>query len=138
VREYCGAPRAALGRAVAAGYLFSIRLVDKTTGRGIPRVSLSTPDRTVWLTDSAGYAAVQTIGREGLHVYFTIATGGYEVPADSMFGIRGALLLVRAGGSAVVEMLRTQRAERLYRLASGQGCNLPRTAHRRWLFSFYI
>jgi hypothetical protein len=81
----------------------------------VPRVELSTVDHSVWVTDSAGLAAVEVAGREGLATFFSIATDGYEVVADA-FGNRGVMARLVAGGNATVQLTRTQKAERLYRL----------------------
>ena len=100
--------------AAAPGY-FALHCVDKATGRGVPRVELTSVDHTVWVTDSNGLAAVEVTGREGLNTFFTVATDGYEVPADA-FGNRDVQAKLVAGGNATVELTRTQKAERLYRL----------------------
>ena len=51
-----GTPNEFMARGPAG--LFALRCVDKATGRGVPRVSLLGVDNSVWLTDSAGYAAI--------------------------------------------------------------------------------
>ena len=34
--------------------------------------------RSAGVTDSAGFAAIETAGREGMHVFFAVSTDGYE------------------------------------------------------------
>ena len=111
------AGRAAL-RSPAASF-FGIRVVDKDTGRGVPRVKLTTTTNEVWITDSGGQAAVLTTGYEGLSTFFSVASDGYEYAADG-FGYRGTSLTVRGGENTTMIVTRTQKAERLYRL-TGQG-----------------
>lgn len=98
---------------------FGIQAVDKATRRGVPRVKLTTTTNEVYLTDSAGQAAVPTLGIEGLGVYFKVETDGYDSHADG-FGYQGATFTVTAGGNATIQVTRLQKAERLYRL-TGQG-----------------
>ncbi len=99
----------------AAGGYFALQCVDKATGRGVPRVLLSTVDHSTWLTDSNGMAAIEVTGRENLVTFFVVATDGYEVASDA-FGNRGVKVTLVAGGNATVHLMRTQKAERLYRL----------------------
>ena len=101
--------------ASSAGGYFALRCVDRATGRGVPRVELATVDHSVWVTDSAGLAAVEVAGREGLTTFFSIATDGYEVAADGL-GSRDVKARLVAGGNVTVQLTRTQKAERLYRL----------------------
>jgi len=103
----------------AAGAYFGIHAVDKATGRGVPRVKLTTTTNDVFITDSAGQAAVPTLGIEGLDVWFKIESDGYDAQADG-FGFQGVALKVTAGGNTTILLTRTQLAERLYRL-TGQG-----------------
>jgi len=51
----------ALASAANPAY-FGIHVVDKDTGRGVPRVKLTTTTNEVFITDSAGWAAVIALG----------------------------------------------------------------------------
>lgn len=98
-----------------AAPLFTVHTTDAKTGRGIPRVSLTMIDSTEYVTDSAGFAAIDITGLEGLHVFMRVSTDGYAMPTDP-FGFRGFHAQLKAGGRANVTLARTQVAERLYRL----------------------
>ena len=104
---------------LAVASFFGILVVDKDTGRGVPRVKLTTTTNEVWITDSAGRAAILTTGFEGLDTFFSVESDGYEYAPD-MFGYRGTTFTVRAGANATIAVTRKQMAERLYRL-TGQG-----------------
>ncbi|MBE0537576.1 MAG: hypothetical protein IH624_18075, partial [Phycisphaerae bacterium] len=113
----------ACGAAFGAGSLeqagFFIRVVDETTGRGVPLITLKTTNHLSWVTDSAGVAAVIEPGLMGQQVFFHVAGHGYTYPADG-FGYRGARLDVRPGAWAQVKVKRVNIAERLYRV-TGEG-----------------
>ncbi|MEQ9423518.1 MAG: hypothetical protein RJQ09_03800 [Cyclobacteriaceae bacterium] len=94
---------------------FSIQVVDQETGRGIPLVKLIIMSRNTYWTDSRGMIAFNEPGMMDRDVYFTIESDGYEYPA-SFDGRRNVVLKTERGGSAIIEMTRTQPAERLYRL----------------------
>ena len=102
----------------SAGF-FGIQVIDQATGRGVPRVKLTTTTNEVWITDSGGQAAVLTTAFEGLSTFFSLESDGYEYAADA-FGYRGTSFVVKAGDNATIALTRTQKAERLYRL-TGQG-----------------
>jgi hypothetical protein len=94
--------------------LFSLRAVDSETGRGVPRVTFTTTYESSWITDSNGYVAISTLGIEGETLWFAAAADGYEAKADA-FGNRGLHASITSGGSAMLNVERTQIAERLYR-----------------------
>ena len=94
--------------------LFSLRAVDSETGRGVPRVTFTTTYESSWITDSNGYVAISTLGIEGETLWFAAAADGYEAKADA-FGDRGLHASITSGGSATLNVERTQIAERLYR-----------------------
>ena len=50
-----------------------------------------------------------------MHVFFAVSTDGYSVPADG-FGNEQVTVVVSAGKRHVLQMTRTQKAERLFRL----------------------
>ena len=100
------------------GY-FGIQVVDRATGRGVPRVKLTTTTNDVFVTDSAGNAAVLTAAYAGLQTWFSVDSDGYTAPSSG-FNTHGVRLVVEADKNATVQVTRTQKAERLYRL-TGQG-----------------
>ncbi len=100
------------------GY-YVISVVDEATGRGVPLVELKTVAGVTYYTDSNGLVAFYEPGMMGRRVFFFIKADGYEYPEDG-FGYRGRAFDVKAGGSAVVKLKRTEIAERLYRL-TGEG-----------------
>lgn len=94
---------------------FGIRVLDAETGRGVPLVRLETTDASVFISDSAGWIAIEDPVLMGRTVHFTITSHGYEYPTDG-FGYRGVALDVTPGGRAEIAVNRTNIAERLYRL----------------------
>ena len=102
----------------AARY-FSIAVRDAETGRGVPLVELRTVNNLLFVTDSAGIAALDEPGLNGQKVFFHVASHGYEFPADG-FGIRGTAVEVSPGGQAELTIRRLNVAERLYRV-TGEG-----------------
>jgi hypothetical protein len=105
--------------AQSAREYFVISVVDEATGRGVPMVRLSSTNHLAWYTDSNGLAALQEPSLVGRDVFFEVASDGYEYPKDG-FGIRGKALKIVPGGSATLQLERTQIAERLYRV-TGEG-----------------
>lgn len=98
---------------------FGIRVVDAATGRGVPLVELKTVSNVRLYTDSAGWAAIDDPALLGRRVFFSVASHGYEFPADG-FGSRGRAIELTPGGSAELKVKRLNVAERLYRL-TGEG-----------------
>jgi hypothetical protein len=98
---------------------FGIEVVDEATGRGVPLVELTTTSGIGYVTDSAGRVAFDEPGLMNQRVFFSVRSHGYECKADG-FGIRGAALDVKPGGSAQLKLKRLNIAERLYRV-TGQG-----------------
>src|SRR5687767_10154143 len=66
---------------------FGVQVADESTGRGVPLVELETTSKLRYVTDSAGYAAIDAPELVGQKVHFRISSYGYEYPADG-FGIR--------------------------------------------------
>lgn len=97
---------------------FAIRVVDADTGRGVPLVVLKTTNEQSFITDSAGYVAIDGPDLLGRKVYFHVWSHGYEFPKDG-FGYRGKALDVQAGGEATLQIRRLNIAERLYRVTGG-------------------
>jgi hypothetical protein len=98
---------------------FGIRVVDETTGRGIPLVELRTVNHLVFVTDSAGWVALNEPGWMGQSVFFHIQSHGYEHPKDG-FGYRGVAVRIMRGGKVEIRLKRINLAERLYRV-TGEG-----------------
>src|SRR5277367_5460739 len=80
---------------------FAIRVVDETTGRGVPLVELRTVDAARYVTDNAGLVAFDEPGLMGTEVYFHVKSHGYEYHADG-FGNRGVRLRPEAGAEATI------------------------------------
>lgn len=117
---------AALGLAGAAAPLpaapgdwFGIRVVDAEDGRPVPLVELETVNRRRFVSDNAGWVAVQEPGLRGQRVWFTVRSHGYAYPADA-FGATGLALVVTAGGRAEIRLPRRNVAQRVARL-TGEG-----------------
>jgi len=94
---------------------FGIRVVDDLTGRGVPLVELETINHVLYVTDSAGWAAVADPELMGQPTYFSVRSHGYKYPADG-FGYRGVTLKVQPGQTSEIKIERTNIAERLYRV----------------------
>jgi hypothetical protein len=101
------------------GRYFAIEVVDDQTGRGVPMVELQGTSGARYYTDSNGLIAFHEPGLMGRKVFFAVASPGYEFAPDG-FGIRGAVLETKPGGSARLVIKRINIAKRLYRL-TGQG-----------------
>ncbi len=102
-----------------AARFFGIRAVDEQTGRGIPLVELETVNNLRFVTDSAGWIAIDEPSWEGEPVYFHVRSHGYEYPQDG-FGFAGTVLTCQPGEPAVLRLKRQNLAERLYRV-TGEG-----------------
>jgi len=98
---------------------FGIHVIDETTGRGVPLVTLKTTNNITLITDSAGWIAFNEPGLMNRVVYFSVEGPGYALAKDG-FGFAGVRLTPVAGKTAEVKVLRTNIAERLCRL-TGQG-----------------
>jgi hypothetical protein len=98
---------------------FAIEVVDDQTGRGVPLVELKTVSNVWYYTDSAGLVAIDDPAYIGRTIFFNISSHGYDYPADG-FGIRGAQVNMKPGGSVTLKIKRINIAERLYRI-TGEG-----------------
>ena len=98
---------------------FGIRIVDEQTGRGVPLAELRTVSNAVYVTDSAGWAAIAEPDLANREVYIHIESPGYEVAKDG-FGFRGKRMQLVPGQKETVKIRRTAIAERMYRV-TGQG-----------------
>lgn len=98
---------------------FAIHVIDEQTGRGVPMVELTTVSHDRFITDSAGFAAVDDPLLLGRKVYFEVRSPGYVFPKDGL-GFTGASVETKSGGSVKWRIKRTNIAERLYRI-TGEG-----------------
>jgi hypothetical protein len=98
---------------------FKIRVIDESTGGGIPMVKLTTTSNVVGYTDSNGFYAFREPGLMDLDVFFTVESDGYRFAKDG-FGFSGKALHTAPGGSVELKMERLNIAERVYRV-TGQG-----------------
>ncbi len=98
---------------------FTIQVIDRQTGRGVPLVELRTTNSIRLFTDSNGIVAFLEPGLMDREVFFFVESHGYEVPKDG-FGYRGVRLRTTPGEEATVKIDRLNIAERLYRV-TGQG-----------------
>ena len=116
----CGA---GVARAVAssdgASRYFTIQVVDRQTGRGVPLVELRTTNNIRYVTDSAGIVAFYEPGLMDRDVFFFVESHGHEYPKDG-FGMAGRALRTTPGAEGRLEIDRVNVAERLYRV-TGQG-----------------
>src|SRR4029077_14177377 len=59
---------------------FIIHVTDDQTGRGVPLVELRTLNEILFVTDSAGVAAITDPALTGRKVLFRVHAHGYEFP----------------------------------------------------------
>ncbi|MCX5644739.1 MAG: hypothetical protein NTZ17_08635 [Phycisphaerae bacterium] len=103
----------------ATSEYFTIQVIDRQTGRGVPLVELRTTNSIRFFTDSNGIVAFREPGLMDREVFFFVESHGYEVPKDG-FGYRGVRLRTTPGKEAAVKIDRLNIAERLYRV-TGEG-----------------
>lgn len=108
-----------VGRGWAGAGSFEIQVVDAETGRGVPLVELKMVNHLQFVTDSAGRIAFSEPGLWGETVFFHVRSHGYELKKDG-FGFAGIRLKPEVGGKEIIQIHRTQVAERLYRI-TGEG-----------------
>jgi hypothetical protein len=111
--------RGPITTSAAANDWFGIHVIDDVTGRGVPLVELETVNHATFITDSAGWIAIQEPGWAGRSIFFNIRSHGYRYPKDG-FGNAGFAVDVKLGGRTTVRMQRANIAERLYRV-TGEG-----------------
>ncbi len=102
-----------------ASEYFTIQVVDRQSGRGVPLVELRTTNNVRYFTDSSGLVAFHEPGLMDREVFFFVESHGYEFPKDG-FGFQGVRLKTTPGTSEVLQIDRLNIAERLYRV-TGQG-----------------
>lgn len=98
---------------------FGVRVIDASTGRGVPLVELETTHHVRFVTDNAGWVAIAEPGWEGKETFFHWRSHGYAAPKDG-FGYAGIRLTPRPGARETVRLDRVNVAERLYRM-TGEG-----------------
>lgn len=98
---------------------FGIQVLDDSTGQPIPMVALETVHGLRFLTDSSGLVAFDEPGLLQRRVFFTVTSPGYTFPKDN-YGFAGLSLDTIPGSVTTIKMVRTNIAERLYRV-TGQG-----------------
>ena len=103
----------------SAGDWFGIHVVDDASGRGVPLVELETVNHLRFITDSAGWIAIQEPGWKGSKVYFKVKSHGYQFAKDG-FGLAGFAVDPVPGQRHTVKVKRLNLAERLYRI-TGEG-----------------
>lgn len=96
-----------------------IRVIDQTTGEGVPLVELTTVNSLRFVTDNSGRVAFNEPGLMDREIYFAVSSHGYQAAADG-FGYRGVRVTPRAGETIEIKVERTMVAERLCRL-TGEG-----------------
>jgi hypothetical protein len=101
------------------GDWFAIQIIDESTGRGVPLVTLTTINHVSHTSDSAGWVAFNEPGLMEREIYFHVSAPGYAVGKDG-FGYSGLRLIPKLGDKAEIKVMRLDIAERLYRI-TGQG-----------------
>lgn len=98
---------------------FVVRITDEATGRGVPLIELRLPNEVLYVTDSAGIAALQEPSLWNQKVFLEIHGHGYEYPVETPLG-RGEGVIPKPGTRVEIKITRKNIAERLYRL-TGEG-----------------
>lgn len=101
--------------ALAFAKPFQIEVIDDENGWPVPLVRLETTHNVTFVTDNAGVVAIDAPELMGQEIWLTVASDGYQVPADG-FGNRGIRVTPVPGGSHRIEVGRTIIAKRLGRL----------------------
>ncbi len=99
--------------------MFGVHVVDDQTQRGVPLVELTTISNVRFITDSAGWAAIDDAALIGRNIYFAVKSHGYQFPKDG-FGMAGVAVELKPGGAATLKIKRLNIAQRLYRV-TGEG-----------------
>jgi hypothetical protein len=107
------------GSIATAAAPFGIQVLDDTSGQPIPMVTLETVHGLRFTSDSSGLIAFDEPGMLQRRVFFSVKSPGYTFPKDN-FGFAGLSLDTTPGATTTIKLVRTNIAERLYRL-TGQG-----------------
>src|SRR5436190_11912609 len=98
----------ALPAGLASAEIYTIKVVDAITGRGVPLVELTPQGGSTFVTDSNGIVAFNQSGSMNQDVPFGFRSYGYSD--------LGQTLHPTNSGSVQVAINRNNRAERLYRI----------------------
>lgn len=98
---------------------FRITVVDQETHRGIPAVKFRILNGGQYWTDNNGVVAFYEPDLMNQKVWFTFESHGY-VNENVPVGLKGIVLDIKPGGSAIVSLRRINVAQRLYRM-TGSG-----------------
>jgi hypothetical protein len=98
---------------------FAVQVIDESSHRGVPMVTLSTDNHIQLTTDSAGWVLMDEPGLMARAVHFIVSSPGYALPKDAD-GREGITLTLTPGQSTEIKLVRTAIAERMYRI-TGQG-----------------
>lgn len=96
----------------------AIHVVDNTTNRGVPLVTLKTMNDVEYVTDSQGYIAFHEEYLMDKTVWFYISSPGYS--HDSVWGMVGKQIVAKPGATSTIFVKRHNLAVRLYR-STGAG-----------------
>ena len=81
---------------MSSAIFFGIHVVDEETGRGVPLVELETVHHLRYVTDSAGWIALDEPDLMDQPVFFHVKSHGYEHAKDG-FGFAGLVLTPEPG-----------------------------------------
>ena len=103
------------GSGRAATEPFGVQVVEEGTGWPVPLVELRTTHQLRWISDNAGWVALDAPELIGQEVWLDIRSPGYGVRPDG-FGMRGVRVRPVPGGQTTVRVRREILARRLGRL----------------------
>lgn len=92
----------------------AIRVVDNSTKRGVPLVTLRTTNDLTFVTDSNGYVAFYEEYLMNQPIWFYVESPGYQ--HDEIWGMKGKIVTTTPGATTTLYLKRNNTAVRLYRL----------------------
>ncbi len=95
--------------------VYGLRVIDASTGVGIPLVECKTTQQTTYWSDSTGYVVIHEPGLDGEEMFLHLRSDGYQIKADG-FGYQGTRIALKANQTSLVQINRTQPAERVGRI----------------------
>ena len=95
--------------------VYGLRVIDASTGVGIPLVECKTTQQTTYWSDSAGYVVIHEPGLDGEEMFLHLRSDGYQIKADG-FGYQGTRIALKPNQTSLVQINRTQPAERVERI----------------------
>ena len=95
--------------------VYGLRVIDASTGVGIPLVKCKTTQQTTYWSDSAGYVVIHEPGLDGEEMFLHLRSDGYQLKADG-FGYQGTRIALKPNQTSLVQINRTQPAERVGRI----------------------